>query len=185
MKSPTVWEPAVRYATATWYMAEEGRFEFCCLASNIVGKYEEGAAQALADGIKRSLSTVQDCAMIGKLYESMSPQDAEKYRSDISYSFWPPVARLWANKILDMAGVKHWFDEALLNDWTVEKFRGKLPSVSGKSVWIRSANSFVKMIAFIDEELINAPALDVDEKKYGKVIRALKLARGRIREAIK
>lgn len=173
----------IETAVACWENSENDRFEFCVLASSVVGKYTD-KTQKLADRIERSLSTVQNYAKVGELWQAMEPQDAEGYRDALKYSFWPPVAALWKNKVIGMTGVKHWFDEAIEHHWTVEKLRGMLPTVEGKSVWKKSAKRWMKQSQeFIETELIDSPAFDVDPKEYKKVIRALKLTTARIKKA--
>ena len=173
----------IETAVACWEDSENDRFQFCVYASTIVGQYSP-KTQQLADRIERSLSTVQNYAKVGELWQAMNPQDAEHYRDALKYSFWPPVAALWKNKVIGMTGVKHWFDEAIEHHWTVEKLRSRLPTGEGKSVWKVSARRFMKQAQeFIDTELINSPAFDVDPKQYKKVIRALKLTTARIKKA--
>jgi len=173
----------IETAVTCWENSENDRFEFCVLASSVVGKYTD-KTQKLADRIERSLSTVQNYAKVGELWQAMEPQDAEKYRVALKYSFWPPVASLWKNKVIGMTEVKHWFDEAIEHHWTVEKLRSMLPTVEGKSVWRKSVKRWMKQSQeFIETELINSPAFDVDPKEYKKVIRALKLTAARIKKA--
>ena len=165
--------------------AEENRFEFCVKANEVVGKYEEGATIELANKIERSVSTVQNYARVGKMWNKMNPQKSEIYRDEIKYSFWALLAPLWDNKVIDMQGVYHWMDEKIQNKWTVEKMRGLLPTIDGKSVWKRSAKQFLRMTQrMIDAELLNSPAMDVDEKDYKKIVRALKLTNARIKNGI-
>jgi len=185
MNSPHNYQPLVDEAVACWMDAEENRFEFCVKANEVVGKYEEGATVELARQIERSISTVQNYARVGKMWNKMNSQKAEIYRDEIKYSFWALLAPLWDNKVIDMQGVYHWLDEKKENKWTVENMRAKLPTIDGKSVWKKSAKQFLRMTQrMIDAELLNSPALDVDPEDYIKIVRALKLANGRIKQGL-
>jgi len=178
-------QPPIKEAVECWNSAEADRFEFCVLASQIVGRYEDGATLELAAKISRSPSTVHNYAKVGELWSAMKPQDAEHYRDAVAYSFWPPLAQLWKNDAIKMTGVIHWMDEKIEHKWTLEKFRSLLPSCEGRSIWRKSAKQWLKQTAqYMDEELINSPAFDIDPKEYKKVVRALKLARGRIEKAV-
>ncbi len=173
-------------AVEYWNHSEGNRFDFCVKASEIVGKYSEGATVKLAERIERSVSTVQNCAAVGELWVAMSPRQAEDYRDAVQYSFWLPLAQLWKAEIIDMDMVFHWMDEKLKNKWTVEQMRAKLPVKGNSSVWKKSAKKFLKTTAeFMDAELINAPAFDVEEIQYRKVIRALRLTHSRIKNALR
>lgn len=168
-----------------WEHAEGNRFDFCVKASEIVGKYDMGATKKLADGIERSISTVQNCASVGDLWVAMPPRQAEDYRDAVKFSFWLLLAPLWKANIIDMEMVFHWMDEKIKNNWSVDQMRAKLPTRGNKSVWKTSARRFLNTTKeFMEAELINAPALDVDANKYKKALRALVLARGRIEKCI-
>ncbi len=175
----------INEAVQYWLQSEGNRFDFCVKASDIVGKYDEGATAKLAEKIERSVSTVQNYARVGRLWLAMNPRKAEDYRDAVQYSFWSLLAPLWDNKVIDMNGVYHWMDEKIANKWTVEKMRSLLPTNDGKSLWKKSAKRFLKSTAdFMSEELINSPAFDVDVTAYKKAVRALVLARGRIEKCI-
>lgn len=179
-------QPEITSAIECWKDGENGRFEFCVQAAAVVGKYKEGGTIALANGILRSVSSVQNYAKVGQLWQAMNPQDAEHYRSEVLYSYWPPVARLWSNETISITGACHWFDEVITNKFTVEKFMSLLPTSEGKSVWKKSAKRWMTQAKeFAENDLINSPAFDVDPKQYKKVIRALKLTTKRIEDAIK
>jgi len=176
---------AIENAIKHWVQSEDNKFEFCVIAAEIVGKYDEGATIELAKKIERSVSSVQNYARVGRLWSAMNPQKAEDYRFEVQYSFWSLLAPLWDNKVIDMQGVYHWMDEKIANKWTVEKMRSLLPTNDGKSLWKKSAKRFLKTTAeFMDAELISSPAFDVDVEQYKKTVRALRLARGRIAKCI-
>lgn len=56
---------AIRY----YSKSETALKKYCILAAHVVGKYENGATQAIADGINRSLSTVQNHAHAYRMME--------------------------------------------------------------------------------------------------------------------
>ncbi len=179
------YQPAIKEAVKFWLHSEGNKFDFCVAAAGIVGSYDEGATIELASQIERSVSSVQNYARVGRLWNAMSPQKAEDYRDAVQYSFWALLAPLWDNKVIDMTGVYHWLDEKIANKWTVEKMRSLLPTNDGKSLWKKSAKRFLKTTAeFMDAELIYSPAFDVDFEQYKKTVRALRLARGRITKCI-
>lgn len=176
-------------AAAAWEAGTDSMMEFCILASNIVGQREEGRTKQLGDRIHRSEDTVERYARAGLLYcayeTTYGGVDSERVRDALDWQYWVAIAQLWSKNCIDLRGVKHWFDEAIDNRWSYEKFRSMLPASDGKSVWKKSAKAWMKQSSeFLKNDLLNSPALDVDPKEYKKVVRAMKLLNARMERAI-
>ena len=171
-------------AVDAWYKSESDRFDFAILATSVVGNYEKGKTQELADKIKRSPTTVQNYAKVGFLWLAMVekyPSESEAFRDELQTSYWLPVARQWANEEMTLDGVKSWFDLCIQKGWTVEQFRTQLPTSEGRSEMVKSVKQFVAWVdrgmAFIESELIHAPAFDVNPIVYPQFVRVLKIAK--------
>lgn len=163
---------------------EEKRFDLFVEVATIVGNYEEGKTKDLVKELKRSATTIQNWAKVGKLWEQMLkyyPSDAEILRAELQTSHWLPVARQWANGEMSLDGAYSWLKLCHKEDWTVEKFGSQLPSSNGTSEMIKSAKQFIawadKGIAFMENDLIHAPAFDINPKFYPRFIRVLKMAK--------
>lgn len=179
-------------AVDAWYRSESDRFEFAVLATSVVGNYEPGKTQELADKIKRSPTTVQNYAKVGFLWLAMVekyPAEAETFRDELQTSYWLPVARQWANGEMTLDGVKSWFELCVKKGWTVEQFRTQLPTSEGTSEMVKSVKQFVAWVdrgmAFIESELIHAPAFDVNPMYYKQFIRILKMAKDLAEKVVK
>src|SRR5688572_27518326 len=90
--------PVDEYARAVrlYHEGKEKVFDFCIEAACVVGNYDEGRTQALADKILRSKTTVQNMAKVGHLWAAILkayPSHAELLRDDLHTSHWLPVAR--------------------------------------------------------------------------------------------
>lgn len=161
----------VTNAELCWNAGQAELFEFAIHCHGIVGK-RNGETERLARAIHRSPDTVERYAKGGTLWLAMLaryPSESELLREALEISFWNDVGRLFASDTISLSGAKHWLDEANENNWTVEKLRTMLPNKTGastiKTKAIRAAN-------FLENEIVNAPALGVDEKVY-KVTRKL------------
>jgi hypothetical protein len=168
-------------------------FEFMIEAAFVVGrrvngKLIEGETIRLGKRINRSPDTIERFAKGGRLWNEMlkyHPSDAEVLREALDWQYWKVLAQLWSVNVVSLAGAKNWLEEAHSNKWEYEKFIRKLPTIGGKSVWKKSARTWMKQSKeFMNAELINAPAFDVDPKQYKKVVRAMKLTVARIEKAI-
>lgn len=193
LNSTVNFQPAVHAkAVRLWNEGEAKRFEFCEEAAGVVGNYDKGKTKSLADGIFRSVTRVQDLAKVGKLWleiVKVYPSDAELLRDELQVGFWEPVARLYAQGQITLAGAYMWLKvcrtrKKTEQGFTVERFRSGLPSVDGtvvleyeatmKQLQFR-ADSFMATL----EEAMTAPSLGADPKEYKKLQRALRLVKGR------
>lgn len=152
-------------AQECWNAGQAELFEFAIHCHSIVGK-RNGETERLARAIHRSVDTVERYAKGGTLWLAMLaryPSESELLRDAMEISFWNDVGRLFASDTISLSGAKHWLEEAKENSWTVEKLRTMLPNKTGVSTIrakaIRAAN-------FLENEIVNAPALGVDEHVY-------------------
>ena len=83
-----------------------------------------------------------------------------------------------------MQGAKHWIEETIENEWTVEKLRSMLPTKTvGESPFTRAAK---RITDIIEKDILNAPALgsgmsDREFKAFIKTAQWLvKLLRGTV-----
>jgi hypothetical protein len=86
------------------YENSDIRLKMCALyAAPVVGTYQEGGAQAIADGIGRSLSTVKNYAHAGQLYKELkqNPQVGTRVRT-----LWRtlPASHWWLAWMIQNAG---------------------------------------------------------------------------------
>jgi len=174
----------LKMAAFHWKQGEDNRFEFAVIASQIVGNYDEGATVELAKRIKRSVTLVQNYAKAGQLWNAMLrayPSQSEIMREELPISFWVPIARQWANGEMTIDGVQSWFTLCMKEGWTVEKFRSQLPTSEGRSEMVKSVKQFTAWVdrgmAFIENDLIHAPAFDVNPLFYSQFVRVLKIAK--------
>jgi hypothetical protein len=172
----------LKLATFHWREGESNRFEFAVLASEIVGSYEEGATKELANKIKRSVTTVQNFAKVGQLWNAMLrayPSQSEILREELPVSFWLPVARQWSNGEMTLDGVYSWFVLCQKEGWTVEQFRSHLPTSGGHSEFVKDVNQFKArlstMAEFAKEKFVHGPAFDINPLFYSQFMRITKL----------
>lgn len=179
--------PVDEYARAVrlWNEGKEKMFDFCIEAAGVVGNYEPGKTQALADKILRSATTVQNYAKVGHLWAAILkayPSHAELLRDDLHTSHFLPVARLLVGNLVTLDGAYAWLWLCRKERWTVEVFRTKLPTVEGKSeyaVTMKRLQFKTDSLMATIEEAMDSPAFDIDEKQYKKLQRALRLVKGR------
>jgi hypothetical protein len=170
-------------AVRLYHEGKEKVFEFCIEAAGVVGNYDEGKTQVLADKILRSKTTVQNMAKVGHLWAAILkayPSHAELLRDDLHTSHWLPVARHWAGELITLDGAYSWLWLCRKERWTVEVFRTKLPTVDGKSEMVTTMKQLEfkigGLMAAIDN-FASSPAFDVDVAKYKEFYAALKVVK--------
>jgi hypothetical protein len=89
----------------------------CIFASPVVGKYKNGGTKAIADGIKRSVSTVENHAHAHWLYielRGVNMQIARRLWRELPASHW------WLAYDIQRAGYEalHYLDFAMLHNWS-------------------------------------------------------------------
>jgi hypothetical protein len=163
-------------AVSIWNDGSASMFEFCIEAAYIVGRRVEGETKTLAKRIKRSVDTVERYAKVGVLWFAVLekyPADSESIREELDYQYWQALALLWSRNIISLAGVKHWFDEAIVNKWDYEKFSSMLPTKKAlDSDWQKLAHRTAVMI----DDLCKSPAFGVDDVRYRAGVRILQVA---------
>lgn len=167
----------IEKAGAAWDAGNDSLFEFCIEAGEIVGQYIPEKTERLAARIKRSISTVGRWARVGWLWRDSSsvldPKRLELLRAELDPSFWLAVAVLHYRKapMMSMEGAIDWLDSARRKKYKLEDFIKLLPHEPVDSDWQTSAMSIANRI---ENELIIAPALNVNETLYRLAIRLLK-----------
>jgi len=163
-------------AVSVWLAGSDGLFEFCIEAAAIVGNRIDGETIALGKKINRSPDTVERYAKVGVLWWAMLqkyPDAAESVRETLDYQYWLAIAPLWTKNLVSLAGVKHWFDEAIKHKWDYDYFVKQLPQgKTADSEWQKTARRAATLI----DDLINSPAFDVNEVRYKAGLKLLKMA---------
>jgi len=89
----------------------------CINASPVVGKYKNGGTKAIADGIKRSVSTVENHAHAHWLYEEL-----RRVNIKIARRLWRdlPASHWWLAYDIQRSGYEalHYLDFACLHKWS-------------------------------------------------------------------
>jgi len=89
----------------------------CINASPVVGKYRNGGTKAIADGIQRSISTVENHAHAHWLYEEL-----RKVNMKVARRLWRdlPASHWWLAYDIQRAGYEalHYLDFAAAHHWS-------------------------------------------------------------------
>ncbi len=176
MTSLTSTETPEKAAVHFWNEGQASLFDFAIVASGIVGK-RDGGTERLAKKINRHPSTVERYAKGGLLWLAMLeqyPSQAEILRDGLEISYWNDVGRAYVSKLMDLSQAKASLEFAKEQGWTVEKLRTMLPTKSAGHSTIRAKAT--QAANFLEDEIIKAPAKDVDEKIYKVTYKLVKVA---------
>ena len=165
----------VSEAVKAWNSGQVELFDFACLANSIVGK-RDGGTERLARLIMQSVDTIERHAACGYLWLEMLkvyPADSEIYRDNLkmSVSHWSAIGAKLKSGAFEIQGAKHWIEETIENEWTVEKLRSMLPTKTvGESPFTRAAK---RITDIIEKDILNAPALGsgMSDREYRAFIK--------------
>lgn len=178
----------VSEAVKAWQSGQVELFDFACLANSIVGK-RDGGTERLSRLIMQSVDTIERYAACGYLWIEMLkayPSESEIFRDNpkLSVSHWSTIGAKLKAGAFEIQGAKHWMDETIENEWTVEKLRSMLPTKTiGESPFTRAAK---RITDIIEKELLEAPALNsgMSDREYRAFVRTaqwlVKLLRGTV-----
>ena len=178
----------VSEAVRAWNSGQVEMFDFACLSNSIVGK-RDGGTERLSCLIMQSVDTIERYAACGYVWVEMLkqyPAESEIFRDNqkLSVSHWSAIGAKLKAGAFDVHGAKHWFDETVENEWTVEKLRSMLPTKTiGESPFTRAAK---RITDIIEKELLEAPALNsgMSDREYRAFVRTaqwlVKLLKGTV-----
>ena len=178
----------VSEAVKAWQSGQVELFDFACLANSIVGK-RDGGTERLSRLITQSVDTIERYAACGYLWIEMLqqyPADSEIYRDNLklSVSHWSTIGAKLKAGAFEIQGAKHWIEETIENEWTVEKLRSMLPTKTiGESPFTRAAK---RITDIIEKDILNAPALGsgMSDREYKAFIKTaewlVRLLRGTV-----
>ena len=178
----------VSEAVKAWQSGQVELFDFACLANSIVGK-RDGGTERLSRLIMQSVDTIERYAACGYLWIEMLqqyPADSEIYRDNLklSVSHWSTIGAKLKAGAFEIQGAKHWIEETIENEWTVEKLRSMLPTKTiGESPFTRAAK---RITDIIEKDILNAPALGsgMSDREYKAFIKTaewlVRLLRGTV-----
>ena len=165
----------VSEAVKAWQSGQVELFDFACLANSIVGK-RDGGTERLSRLIMQSVDTIERYAACGYLWIEMLkayPSESEIFRDNpkLSVSHWSTIRAKLKSIAFEIQGAKHWMDETIENEWTVEKLRSMLPTKTiGESPFTRAAK---RITDIIEKDILNAPALGsgMSDREYKAFIK--------------
>ena len=184
----TTEQDEVSEAVKVWNSGQVEMFDFACLSNSIVGK-RDGGTERLSRLIMQSVDTIERYAACGYAWVEMLkqyPAESEIYRDNqkLSVSHWSAIGAKLKAGVIDIRGAKHWIEETIENEWTVEKLRSMLPTKTvGESPFTRAAK---RITDIIEKDILNAPALGsgMSDREYKAFIKTaqwlVKLLRGTV-----
>ena len=156
-------------AIGMYRQSDDALWEFAlCPALELVGQNQEGVTIAIAEGIKRSIDTVEGYAKVGKLWSELIrrfPNDSELWRADLYIGHFVAVAKKrFAKAGITLTDAANHLANARVQNWTVERLRDELPATGTRAeIWFKSVRTELDRI---EKKIIHAPSLDEDEKIF-------------------
>ena len=150
-----------------WRQGDSCEWEVCLAAAQVVGNRDGGTARIASENHVTE-DSVERRARAGRAFyelEKLYPDDSAGLRKQLRWRYFEAVGRAVEQQLMDWQTAHEYLMDAAQDGLRIEQFRALLPAQNEKS-FLRTCLKYFK---HLDNDLIHAPYLGVEEK-YGVMV---------------
>ena len=150
-----------------WHLGDFCEWEVCLAVAQIVGKRDGGTARIASENHVTE-DSVERRARAGRAFyelEKLYPDDSAGLRKQLRWRYFEAAGRAVEQQLMGWQTVHEYLMDAAQDGLRIEQFRARLPAQNEKS-FLRTCLKYFK---HLDNDLIHAPYLGVEEK-YGVMV---------------